>query len=124
MANRNNIFGEPPVSIMIDKPQLDCLISELPQYAHDKWVYRSGLIFEYDDFARVTIPYTQDSWRCGYLQFGTSSTIQPVKKEYLFQEEITQILNIFFEDIIDPYLHDHKDIKVLREGKQYEVLHN
>ena len=114
MADRR-ILPDPPVSIMISgEPQLQELVRELPKYADGKWKHLRKLIFEYDDFATISIPFNEDSWRDGYLNFGTSTTVKPARKEYLNQDEIKNVMDSFFNEVLDPYCNDHKELIVKR----------
>ena len=117
MADRR-IFSEPPVAIMIDDPQkLTQLVAELPAYAKGKWKHIHSLYFQYDDKATVFIPHTEDSWRKTYIEFGDMSTVKPIGKEYLLKPEIDEVLDRFFENVLDPYCKDHPDLVVKRWGK-------
>lgn len=114
MADRK-CFNDPPVTIMIDNPQkLKQLIAELPTYAKGEWKHIHTLYFQYDNKATVFIPHPEDAWRNTYIEFGNMSTVKPIEKEYLLKSEIEEVLDHFFEDILDPYCKDHPDLVVKR----------
>lgn len=104
-----------PISIIVNKPQLDQIVSELPSYATGKWKHIDRLIFETHEHNRVQIiiPYNDESWRHGYLEFGNSTTIRALEKDYLTVQERNCILDKFIKDVLEPYKKDHPDIQIL-----------
>ena len=118
MQYRNKIWDN-PISIMIDKTQLETLIKELPQYATSDWKHISGLTFEYCGTikARVSIPYNDNSWRNTYLAFGNSSTVHPVDKEFLTNAERQLVLKNFLTDVLEQYRIEHPDIKIICDNR-------
>ncbi len=93
------------ISIMIDKQDLEQLIKELPKYINDKWKHLGRLEFEYTDIprAKIIIPYNQDSWRKGYLEFGGITTVKSLEKDYLTIDERHFVLEKFLADILNDY---------------------
>lgn len=114
----HNIFDEPPITIWIDKQRPGQLKEELPQYVNGDWKHIHGLHFQYDDFATLYIPYTKDSWRDCFVQFGNSTTVRPIGKEYLSADEISTVVDSFLNDVLLPYKQDHPELKVMKEGKE------
>ncbi len=111
----HNIFNEPPVTIWIDgKPQLEELVADLPRYAKGKWKHIDRLQFEYEGIATLYIPYNNDSWRDTYIQFGDMTTVKPILQEYFTKDEINEVLDSFFETVLDPYCKDHANLRVRR----------
>lgn len=117
-----NIFSEPPVTIWINKPQLEQLVAELPKYAKGNWKHISSLQFEYDGIATLYIPHTEDSWRKTIIQFGDVTTVKLMSQEDFTKTEIDKVLDDFFENVLDPYCKDHRDLRITREGKDLEIL--
>ena len=117
MYNQNIIWNN-PISIILDKPQIDQLISDLPNYATGNWKHISNLNFEYagDIKAKITIPYNEDSWRKGYLEFGNNSTVHAIDKEYLSKAERESVVKRFVSEVLEPYHKDHPKIKILYEN--------
>ena len=108
------IIWDNPISIVGNRTQLDQLVSELPSYATDKWKHIDRLIFEVYECNRVqvTIPYNDESWRRGYLEFGNSSTVRTLEKDYLTAQERNAILDLFRKDVLEPYKKYHTDIQI------------
>ena len=105
------------IGIMIDRPQLDLLIKELPQYAKGSWTHLSKLDFEYcgNPRARVIIPYSNESWRRGYLELKAITNIKVEgDKPYLSSSDMETILTFFHEQVLQPCCSDHS-IKLVIE---------
>ena len=113
----HNIFSEPPITIWIDKQKPGQLKDELPPYAKGNWKHISGLNLQYDNFATLYIPYTDDSWRKQFIQFGSTATVKPIGKEILTADEINTVVESFLNDVLLPYQQDHPELKVMKEGK-------
>ena len=114
----HNIFPEPPITIWIDKQKPGQLKEELPQYAEGNWKHIHGLHFQYGKLATLYIPYTENSWRDLFIQFGNSTTVRPVGKEFLSADEINTVVDSFLNDVLLPYRQDHPELKVMKEGKE------
>lgn len=104
-----------PISIVVDKQQLDQLVSELPGYASGKWKHIKRLDFEVigRNRAQVSIPYNDESWRKGYLEFGNSNTVKVCNQDYLTAQERNSVLDLFIKDVLEPYKKDHPDLQIL-----------
>lgn len=103
-----------------NKVALDLLFSDIYNYFSTDWIkpknnhfLQNYIVADYVGsmvpHAELTIYYGDKSWRDGYIQVGN---IVPLEKEQLTIEEYNTILDIFYADIIVPYLKDHTEIKV------------
>lgn len=103
-------------SIIIDKPKLDKLIKEMPAQSNKMWKHCERLDFEFlgTPNAIIIIPYSEDSWRKGYLEFGGVSSIKALDKEYLSVEERQMILQTFYEELLLPFCKEN-NIKIICE---------
>ena len=112
--SNNSDFSGPKVIILAGKIQIDQLIQTLPSYATGNWQHLYNLEFLYNGVpnARLTIPYSKDSWRKGYIEFGGVSNVVAINKDYLSENEIDKILESFIADVLRPYKNEHADIKI------------
>ena len=99
------------IGIMIDKPKLDLLIRELPRYAKGSWIHSSRLEFEYcgNPKAQVIIPYSEESWRNGYLELKGSPNIKASNtgdSPFLSPSEMEMILKLFHDQVLQPCCSD------------------
>lgn len=104
------------IAIIAKKPELDNMVNEMPSQVNKMWKHRGRLDFEYLGVpnAIIIIPYSEDSWRKGYLEFGGVSSIKALDKEYLSVEERQMILQTFYEELLLPFCKEN-NIKIICE---------
>lgn len=112
--SNNSDYSGLKVLIHAGKEQIDQLIQTLPSYATGNWQHLYNLVFQYngEPNARLTIPYNEDSWRKGYIEFGGVSNVVAINKDYLNKDEIDKIFESFIADVLLPYKNEHADIKI------------
>lgn len=110
------------------KPDLDTFKEKSPSFAQGDWEYTSNkrmledyIAFDYKgtevDQAEVSFYYGPDTWREGQIEVGN---IVPLQKDELCIDEYNAVLDLFYEDIIVPYLEKYPGLKIV--GPTSEVF--
>lgn len=107
------------LSFVGEKTDFDEFKNLAPALAHGDWVYSKNkrlmndyIAFDYlgnsVDQAEVSIYYGPDSWRNREIKVGN---IVPIQKNQLSIDEYNAVLDLFYQDIILPYLEKHPNLK-------------